>query len=262
MNEEQELLAAIEGLYTVFAHYPLPSSENAACACCTSPEEVHELHAYPLRQIPPTVIARFGFKALSTWGDNDYFRHFLPRLLQTMALQTNALYPDYQNILGKLSYGNWYEWNAAEQTAIRNFLLAWWKYRLADYLSSGSGFILNDLLNSIALVEDDLQPYLVAWNEQIQNSWRAILNMVLFLDHNRAGVYANGYPDWIWTVPLDKMQQIGAFLNRPEFLPMAEETSLNFIEQNPAGQDLLSQLSEGLKVLEWLQYKCEQQTEG
>ncbi len=75
-------------------------------------------------------ISHYSFKAMTTWGDVEDFKHFLPRLLELSA--TTGLAYGYEVVLGKLEYAKWNEWEETEKDAIRAFLLAWWTESLTN----------------------------------------------------------------------------------------------------------------------------------
>lgn len=92
------------------------------------------LLSLPLAEITGGQIAYFAGKALTTWGDADDYRYFLPRILEL------ATQPDEQSgwvnleiIVGKLEYARWRRWPEAEQRAIDEFLTAWWSATVHEY---------------------------------------------------------------------------------------------------------------------------------
>lgn len=96
----------------------------AACPCCVSDADKALLHSKPLHQLTDHELRRYASKAMTTWGDTDDFKHFLPRILELVSLAdfcSNA-----HTVLGKLQYGNWREWPENEQERVNEFLLVWW----------------------------------------------------------------------------------------------------------------------------------------
>lgn len=119
----EELTQAIEGLYSAFSVYPFRSTMEG-CPCCVSDEDKATLCAQPLRQLEGEQIAHYAFKAMTTWGGVDDFKHYLPRIFELLA--TQGFIVDTFVVLGKLGYANWADWEIAEKEAINTFLLAWW----------------------------------------------------------------------------------------------------------------------------------------
>jgi hypothetical protein len=59
---------------------------------------------------------------MTTWGDVNHFKHFLPRVFELVW----ELGVDLSTIFGKLEYASWRTWPVAEQAAVRQFLRAFW----------------------------------------------------------------------------------------------------------------------------------------
>jgi len=104
----EELKISIEGLYTTFSRYP-SSSTMDGCPCCVSDTDKEKIHTKQLRQLDGDDISRYAFKAMTTWGDTDDFKHYLPRIFELLA--TTDIFVDTFVLLGKLDYGNWTTWN-------------------------------------------------------------------------------------------------------------------------------------------------------
>jgi hypothetical protein len=120
---------AIEQLYQAYAPVPL-NPDVGYCGHCISPAEVTALHSYPVREIPVRTIGRLLTKGISTWGDEDYFRHFVPRLLELTAAGELADYSVSSYLPSKmrlaLTAGT-----PGERDAVGQFLAAWWTDTLA-----------------------------------------------------------------------------------------------------------------------------------
>jgi hypothetical protein len=121
----------IEDLYRAYAPVPLDPGVGY-CDHCVAPEQVAALHAEPLRKIRAETIAKLLAKGVSTWGDERYFRHFLPRLLELTASGDLAVYSVETYLPSKLA-----RCLAAgtpdERAAVDRFLNTWWADTLARY---------------------------------------------------------------------------------------------------------------------------------
>ncbi|MFB9902552.1 hypothetical protein [Allokutzneria oryzae] len=135
---------AVERLYQVFGRYPLRAVVEG-CPHCVGPEDHATLRAAPLRVLTSAQLKRFAAKAMTTWGDEDDFRHFLPRLLEL---------GDLDGLGGKLRHANWSQWPADERAAVDGFLSELWRERLDV-----------PLLDELAVIYDDIEPFLVVWKE-------------------------------------------------------------------------------------------------
>jgi hypothetical protein len=118
-----ELKIAIEDLYKTFAIYTLKSSMEG-CPCCLLNADKERLHTKQLRQLEEEDLSRYAFKAMTTWGDTNDFKYYLPRIFELLA--TTNFIVDTFVVLGKLDYGKWKTWTENEQKSIKDFLIVWW----------------------------------------------------------------------------------------------------------------------------------------
>lgn len=142
MTDIPELVAlceAVAGLYAAFAHYPLAATV-VGCPHCVDEGDNRIIHSRPLRELTWDELARYSWKALTTWGDSDDLRHFLPRLFELIAFEADPVeanffrYPyDEEVLFGKLEYAGWRAWPAQEQAALDAYLMALWRAGLALY---------------------------------------------------------------------------------------------------------------------------------
>jgi hypothetical protein len=160
-RRRKELDSAIEGLYSVFNRYRLPN-HCGGCPCCTSPADGQRLQAKPLRSLTAQDLERYARKALTTFGNEDDFRHFLPRLLEIAALEGAVADTEFEIVFGKIGYAHWESWPKAEQAAINTFLFAFWDHILGMFPSQPDA---RTALSGISRVVIDLTPYLDAWRE-------------------------------------------------------------------------------------------------
>jgi hypothetical protein len=108
----------------LFSRYPL-HQHIAGCPCCVAEQDRADLQQGKL--------ARYAFKAMTTWGTETDFKHFLPVILAELTPATR-FYPitvqggacDLHCFASKLAYAHWQRWPAAEQQVIRQCLRAWW----------------------------------------------------------------------------------------------------------------------------------------
>lgn len=149
----------IEALYETFAAYPLKSSIEG-CPCCVSGSDKDKLHTAALRDLTSDNLSRYSNKAMTTWGDTDDFRHFLPRILELVA--EGKFDPA---ALRKLNYGEWKTWPENEQAAVKDFLLAWWQAQIQNEISAVT-YALMDLYK----VTGDMDLLLSKWNISIDDN--------------------------------------------------------------------------------------------
>lgn len=157
----EEFKIAIEELYKTFDKYPFKSTIEG-WTCCVSDNDKSTLHSKQLRELEDEDISRYAFKAMTTWGDVNDFKHYLPRIFELAA--TRKLIVDTFVILGKLDYGNWKEWDSDEQNSIQKFLKAWWKHDInnATYFDS-------EVLIELNKRTQDLPAMLNDWNTSVDS---------------------------------------------------------------------------------------------
>jgi len=154
-----ELEISIEELYKTFAKYPFNSTIEG-CPCCVSDSDKSTLHSKPLRKLEDKDISRYAFKAMTTWGDVNDFKHYLPRIFELSSTR-KLIVADFV-VLGKLEYGNWTDWDEQEKQTVLKFLNSWWKYNINnEYFDSGFLIEINKLIK-------DLPKLLVNWNLDIE----------------------------------------------------------------------------------------------
>ena len=79
-----ELKESIENLYSTFSIYPL-NSKMEGCPCCVSDADKEKIHSKQLRELEEEDLSRYVFKAMTTWGDTDDFKHYLPRIFELLS---------------------------------------------------------------------------------------------------------------------------------------------------------------------------------
>src|SRR5687768_13278272 len=107
----QNLKNSIENLYKSFSKYPL-KEQIKGCPCCVGKQENRVLHSKTLRELSGEDLSFYGFKALTTFGDVEDFKHFLPRLFE-ITVEDDFAY-DTAILFGKLKYADWQNWDEKE----------------------------------------------------------------------------------------------------------------------------------------------------
>ncbi|WP_300487168.1 hypothetical protein [Flavobacterium sp.] len=167
-----ELKTAIERLYATFSCYPANGTMEG-CPCCVSATDKEKIHTKPLRQLDGEDLSRYAFKALTTWGNTDDFKHYLPRIFEL--LSTTDFIVDTFVVLGKLNYAKWKTWPAEEQKAINAFLMAWW----IDSIKH-QNYFNNDLFIEIYKLFEVINPLLDNWRITFDNN--SFKNLIDLLD--------------------------------------------------------------------------------
>lgn len=232
-----ELQARIQGLYRAFSRYKL-APHVPSCDHCTHDSDHTSIRSAPLRQLTADNLSRFAWKAMTTWGSPDDFRHFLPRILELVALGGLGGAADLEVVIGKLTYGEWRSWPPAEQAAVEHFLRAFWRSALAEYPQQLEA---DTCLCAIAQAEDDLSAYLKGWG--ISGSRAAACHFADVVQQNPAGSSRKRKP-WLpsnafWADRPVPAGQFKAWLLHPDRLADLERAFFAFAE-DPETTTLLS----------------------
>lgn len=116
----------IEKLYGVFQIYPLnPAIDKCDCGCIPE-EEGSKLYAKPLRELTEDNLNYYRTKAMTTWGELDDYKHFLPRIFELFAKEGSSSGLDLDEIINKLKYGKWESWPIEERQAIIEMVRSSW----------------------------------------------------------------------------------------------------------------------------------------
>ena len=125
-----ELRSSIDKLYEVFSKYPGNPYMEGSPLFENLEEGNRRLFSKPLKQLSAADLSEFTGRAMTTWGEVNDFKHFLPRELELIALYDGSHY--VSGIFDKLEYGKWETWDNDEQEIIQEFMLAFWKEILKD----------------------------------------------------------------------------------------------------------------------------------
>lgn len=209
--------SALEALYATFSRYGGTHLEG--CPHCVSFEDSAALRRTPLRQLAAE-LDRYLFKAMTTWGGEEDFKHFLPRLLELYAASADA-----SLLCDKLVYARWRSWAEIEQRAVETYLLALWRAGLTE---RGPPLPDDPLLETILALDLDLAPYdprtmLDAWrSERSRESVRSLARFVL--EHGVALFWpspSDGRPA-LWHARPEVAAAVRAWLLEPETRALLE----------------------------------------
>lgn len=133
------------------------------CPCCILNTDKEKIHSKQLRDLTEEDLSRYTAKAMTTWGDEDDYKHYLPRIFEL--LSTTDFIVSTFIVLGKLEYGNWNTWKETEQTAIKNFLFAWW----AELVKNKKSFEHEAFIEIVKLT-DNVDELLKHWIIEFNNN--------------------------------------------------------------------------------------------
>jgi len=233
---------ALEVVYATFARYGGTHLEG--CPHCVSFEESAVLRRMPLRRLGAE-LQRYLFKAMTTWGTKDDFKHFLPRLLEIYASSSDAWL-----LVDKLRYANWRSWPEPERAAVEKYLSTLWKAELAAY---GPPLPDNYLLGLLVALDIDLTPYdlrvkLDAWRaDPSRDAARQLAQFVS--DHRDALFWANSSSDrrTLWQERPDIADDVREWLLEPATRERLERSFMAYGDADVA------------RAFDWLEAFAQQQ---
>lgn len=154
---------AVAGLYLAFAQARRRGPVEG-CPCCVRRGDQATLGHTPRRTLTADQLGSFAFRAMSTWGDEDDYRHFLPRILELALTPEGARWPGMaaEHVCLDLAAARWSTWTAPERAAVTRFFEAAW----ATALRSGPGvstWSVDALPSGLPWAFDDVSPFLEQW---------------------------------------------------------------------------------------------------
>lgn len=246
--EPNALSQAIEGLYETFSRYPLKAHVDG-CPHCTTDEDHARIHKRTLRELSGDDLGRYAFKALTTWGGNDDFRHFLPRLFE-LVVRDPKFYVNTEIVIGKLDCGGWSKWPTDEREAIQNYLYTVWTAILE---STTFTIDVETWLACLVSAFDTAKPALEMWSKN--STPMATGRLIEFVRHSFPTLSKNRK---IGNAFIDANScahaEVLAWLTSPEVVQRLEKC---FLEEKD--ESLSEKLSTAVEQVYWLQ---ERETAG
>lgn len=155
-----EFEIALEELYKIFSKYPF-QSKIEGCPCCVKGTDKATLHSKKLRELEDEDLSYYAFKAMTTFGGLENFKHYLPRIFELSVKR--KLMVDTFVVLGKLEYGDWLNWDQVEKNIINKFIYAWWKYDI-----NNNEYFDAEILIELSKLIKDLSKMLACWNLDLE----------------------------------------------------------------------------------------------
>lgn len=182
------LQEAVEELYAVFGRYPL-DPRMTRCDHCHSDEDQARLGSKPLREPGIEDLDDYAFSALTTWGEADDLKHFLPRLLELAAFgpERHEEFMAEETLFGKLREAEWTQWPAAEREAVGRYLGELRKHVLSSFPGVRD---IDTLVCCLGQAVDDLAPFLDRWLEG--PSEPALRHLARFVQANEESLRTKG----------------------------------------------------------------------
>ena len=201
---------SVRELYRVFKPFRVRRHPEG-CPCCVSDADKRRLFSKPLEELTADDLARFAWSALLTWGSVEDLKHFLPRLMELIAINECAPL-EREVLLGTLRLAEWKAWPERERDALVEFLNAAW----FDCLSSQGGSVwLDELLCGLGRAVDNLRPYLERWSEcRLRTAYE---HLVQYVDENQARLLKRRHlANSFWSNAEPQMLQVVEWLLSPK----------------------------------------------
>ena len=211
---KQELQISIANLYSCFSKYKLREKIEACTCGCISADDLALLYSKPLHELSDEDLNKYSFKALTTWGDEDDFRHFLPRLFEIQAIATFAL-TDTETLFSKLKYGNWELWDTEEQKKIQEYFFALWKYFLTENKPEDLSYS-ETYICAFSQAVDDPSPFLDMWLDLEDKV--AYEHLKLFIKWNKAALAKHALDNAFWENRQTQMNIVVDWLLSPQIM--------------------------------------------
>lgn len=206
---EHSLRKSIESLYYIFSSYS-SKSHMEACPCCVREDEKKEIKRKPIRELNANNLKSYAFKALTTWGNEDNFKYFLPRLFELQAFERFE-FSSPEVLFGKLEYADWWTWPVQEQQVIKTYFKLLWKFVLVVIEPTPFGTEIGNYLCGIGQAIDNLNPYLVLWQQN--DMLNAQTNFIAFIQENIDElIYENKLVNSYWENRERQMKQVVRWL--------------------------------------------------
>ena len=158
-EQPPSLEETIERLYLVFRKYPLTPGFPLRCSPLGRRELAASMAATELHALGTETLAVYAFKAITTMGDLDDFKYFLPRMLELYA-RDPAWQEHLTNLPAKLAGLVWRTWPEPEPEVLETFFRQLWQTTRTTFPSV---IPIQELLDDLLAVGFDLDAVLADW---------------------------------------------------------------------------------------------------
>lgn len=185
-----ELKISIEKLYDIFEKYQGLSKLEGSPLYDDLDIWNKQLRSKKLRDLTNEDLSRFAGSVILTWGDENDYRCYLPRILElTAELQTPF---DIWTIYSRLEDANWKTWNIEEQNALNEFTVELWNNILNDN-SERAEWEFKEYFHAIAYFYRDFSKILNVW--ETHDSFASIKHLTNYIFEERQNLFDNNFID-------------------------------------------------------------------
>lgn len=172
----------------------------------------------PLRSLTHSDLDLYAFKAITSWGTQQDFKHFLPRLLE-LALDDLLAFSLPEVLLGKLQLAGWHEWPTLERQAVKAVLLALWRGELNRPGNFPDEDRIATLLAGLAAAGESLTPYLHVW--QTEKGELPTLHLARLVSFHADSIMTSGVV-YLWDEPDRASQEVVSWIRSDAVLRILE----------------------------------------
>jgi hypothetical protein len=184
------LKITIENLYDTFAKYQGLSKLEGSSLYDDLDTWNKQLRSKKLRELTDEDLSRFAGKVILTWGDENDYRFYLPRILElTAELKTPY---EIWTVYSRLEDANWRTWEIEEQNAINDFTLELWNNLLNDN-SEKAEWEFKNYFHAMANFYPDFSQILKVWESN--DSFASIKLLTNYIFEERQHLFDNNYID-------------------------------------------------------------------
>ncbi|MBI1836316.1 MAG: hypothetical protein HYR91_03525 [Flavobacteriia bacterium] len=185
-NNKQNYI--LENLYTVFAKYQ--SSSFLIGSPIYDDIEIWKktLKNKKLHELNDDDLSRFVGKAMSTWGNENDFKYYLPRILE-LCYELQAPY-DINIIYSKLEDANWRNWNSIEQKSIYDFSIELWT-NLLNNSSEKAIYEFKNYFHTLMNFHPNFTELLHLWT--LNNQYASIKHLVNYILEEKQFIFDLNY---------------------------------------------------------------------
>lgn len=184
------LKISIEKLYDIFAKYQGLSKLEGSPLYDDLNTWNKELRSKKLKELTDEDLSRFAGKVILTWGDENDYRYYLPRILElTAELKTPY---DIWTLYSRLEDAKWKTWDIEEQNAINDFTIALWDNILNDN-SERAEWEFKECFNTIANFYPDFSQVLNIW--ETKENFTSIKHLTNYIFEERHNIFDNNFID-------------------------------------------------------------------
>lgn len=187
-----------------------------------------ELYSKELKSLSAQDLCRFTGKAMTTWGDVDDYKHFLPRIFEL----TGEVDTPYEVWIAfdKLEYANWDSWDEAEKNAVHEYMISLWENLLKDD-SEKAEWIFMEYFSSIVRFYPKLNDILNIWESDTGST--ATKHLTNFVFDERENLFDKGYIDGLHK-NLDDVRALIDWLLADKIITRLQEAFYRFEQEDVA----------------------------